>query len=72
MKKVYLMPQEALRALADGKVLENEDGCEILLDDDQIVMRYTFGKHNTLVSNVYSDSYADLFMFVEGEEPDGP
>jgi hypothetical protein len=62
MEKVYLTPQEALRALADGKVLENEDGYEILLSDDMIKMRYTMGKHNILVKENYADSLANLFI----------
>jgi hypothetical protein len=62
MEKVYLTAQEALRALADGKVLENEDGYEILLDGDLLVMRYTMGKHNTLVKENYADSLENLFV----------
>jgi hypothetical protein len=69
MENVYLTAQEALRALADGKVLENEDGYEILLDGDgKIVMRYTMGKRNTLVTVDYADSLANLFI---AEETDG-
>jgi hypothetical protein len=75
MEKVYLTAREALRALADGAVLENADGCEIrLASDGKIVMQYAMGKHNTLVTADYADSLAGLFTATPPEqgEPDGP
>nr|AGS53501.1 hypothetical protein [uncultured bacterium contig00055] len=66
MDELTLTPQEALHALADGKVLENSDGIEIKLEGDIVVQCYTMGKHNTPVVQNYNGSYAGL-MLPEGE-----
>jgi hypothetical protein len=60
-----LTSQQALRALADGKVLENNDGFEILLQGDNIIMRYTMGKHNIPVEDSYAGTFAGLFIVQE-------
>ena len=57
MDAAYLTAQEALRALADGRVLENDDGAEVLLDGSLIVMRYTMGKNQTLVAQNYNGAF---------------
>ena len=62
MEIIRLTPQEALRALADGKVLENDDGFDVLLQCSSIIMRYTMGRHNIPVEDSYSGSFAGLFI----------
>jgi phosphoribosylformylglycinamidine (FGAM) synthase-like amidotransferase family enzyme len=61
METTYLTAEEALHALADGQVLENDDGVNVLLDGNLVVMRYTMGKNNTLVTQNYNGSF-DKFL----------
>jgi len=65
MENVRLTAPEALYALADGKILENEDGFDILLQGSSVIMRYTMGRHNIPVEDSYSGSFAGLFIRVE-------
>lgn len=67
MATVILTAQEALRALAEGKVLENEDGFDILLQGDSIIMRYTMGRHNIPVEDSYTGSFTGLFIRQEDQ-----
>jgi hypothetical protein len=67
MDVAYLTAQEALHALADGSVLENDDGAEVLLDGSLIVMRYTMGKHQSPVMQNYNGAFDKLFVPEEGE-----
>ena len=62
MDIIYLTPQEALRALADGKILENNDGVEVLLQGSNIMMRFTYGKRNSQFVDMYSDGFDGLFI----------
>lgn len=63
MVKIILTPEQALRALARGKVLENEDGLEILLDGSTIFVKFTMGKNNMLIKQKYCGDFAGLFFF---------
>ena len=58
----FLSAQEALRALADGEVLETEDGCEVLLKDNKLVLRFEVGKHKTVMEQNYNDSLDNLVV----------
>jgi len=68
MEKVYLTPEESLHALANGKILENEDGAEVLLEGSVILLRYTMGKHNTIVTQNYNAGFDKLCVPLESEE----
>ena len=74
MEIVYLSPSEALHALADGKVLENDAGINLFLDESLILQQYKMGKNNTLVTQNFNGSYDGFFIPPEiiEEEPDAP
>ena len=67
----FLTAQEALRALADGNVLEDEGGCEVLLKDNKLVFRFEMGKHKTLMEQNFNDSL-DRLVLSQEEEPGAP
>ena len=68
MEIIYLTPQEALHALAEGQILVNDDGANVLLDDGRMVLRYTMGKHHKLVNQDYNDAFDKLFVPTEATE----
>jgi hypothetical protein len=67
MAVVYLTAQEALHALANGKILENDDGVNVLLSGSLILMQYTMGKKNSLVKQNYNGAF-DKFFLPSGQE----
>ena len=60
--KVRLKPDEALHALAKGKILENEDGADVLLSGSSIMLRYTMGRNNVLVEQNYGGEFDNLYL----------
>ena len=62
MEYQHLTPQEALHALANGKILENDEGICLLLEDALIVQQYTMGKNNSLVTQNYNGSFTGWFL----------
>jgi len=65
----FLTSQEALRALADGHVLEDEDGCDVLLKDNKLISRFEIGKHRKMMEQNFNNSLDKLVLGQE-EEPD--
>jgi hypothetical protein len=58
----YLTPKDALIALANGRILENDEGAEVLLAGAGLVLRYTMGKNNAPVTNTYKGSFDNLSL----------
>ncbi|MDR2952570.1 MAG: hypothetical protein LBU82_04925 [Treponema sp.] len=61
-EKKILEAADALRLLSEGVTLEDEDGHDILLKKDQVIMRWTFGKFNTVTEDPFTGPYSGLII----------
>ena len=78
----YLTSKQALLALADGKVLENEQGFYVMFRNHKILLVYEMGKNKVIQESNYNDPFDKLTISTDDnipvipeddeEEPGGP